>query len=54
MGRSMTFKSEQLETDHRSDSNFEIDASTAKKSNHHNFQKHTVTALKDVVKLSKF
>ena len=50
--------SESQETHHndlRSESNFNQESSNdQKKSNHHNFQKHTFTALKDLVKEQNF
>lgn len=43
-----------LDTDNRSDSNFSGETMNQKKSNHHNFQKHTVTALKDIIEEAQF
>lgn len=57
MTRKNSFKEESLSTHHyenRSEENFLEEGAQNKKSNHHNFQKHTVTALKDIVKEDLF
>jgi len=53
MTRKHSIKTESLETQHHeqpSETNIDEEEVQNKKSNHHNFQKHTVTALRDLVK----